>query len=241
MINLKNLNQTATIDFDAGETILINKPTGWSSFDVVNKIKKALKIKKIGHSGTLDPFADGLLILVTGKKTKEAGRFQNLPKTYVGTIALGQTTDTLDTEGEITERKPVPPLTSEKIAAVLSRFLGESLQTPPVYSALKLNGRRAYKLARENREIELAPRKIHIYALELLDFSKAELTIRVHCSKGTYVRALARDIAKSLGTVGYLKSLTRTEIGPFSLEEALEVDAFIDTVKRKQRATAAKQ
>ncbi len=241
MINLKNLNQTATIDFDAGETILINKPTGWSSFDVVNKIKKALKIKKIGHSGTLDPFADGLLILVTGKKTKEAGRFQNLPKTYVGTIALGQTTDTLDTEGEITERKPVPPLTSEKIAAVLSRFLGESLQTPPVYSALKLNGRRAYKLARENREIELAPRKIHIYALELLDFSKAELTIRVHCSKGTYVRALARDIAKSLGTVGFLKSLTRTEIGPFSLEEALEVDAFIDTVKRKQRATAAKQ
>ncbi len=241
MINLKNLNQTATIDFDAGETILINKPTGWSSFDVVNKIKKALKIKKIGHSGTLDPFADGLLILVTGKKTKEAGRFQNLPKTYVGTIALGQTTDTLDTEGEITERKPVPPLTSEKIAAVLSRFLGESLQTPPVYSALKLNGRRAYKLARENREVELAPRKIHIYALELLDFSKAELTIRVHCSKGTYVRALARDIAKSLGTVGFLKSLTRTEIGPFSLEEALEVDAFIDTVKRKQRATAAKQ
>ncbi len=241
MINLKNLNQTATIDFDAGETILINKPTGWSSFDVVNKIKKALKIKKIGHSGTLDPFADGLLILVTGKKTKEAGRFQNLPKTYVGTIALGQTTDTLDTEGEITERKPVPPLTSEKIAALLSRFLGESLQTPPVYSALKLNGRRAYKLARENRDVELAPRKIHIYALELLDFSKAELTIRVHCSKGTYVRALARDIAKSLGTVGYLKSLTRTEIGPFSLEEALEVDAFIDTVKRKQRATAAKQ
>ena len=241
MINLKNLNQTATIDFDAGETILINKPTGWSSFDVVNKIKKALKIKKIGHSGTLDPFADGLLILVTGKKTKEAGRFQNLPKTYVGTIALGQTTDTLDTEGEITERKPVPPLTSEKIAAVLSRFLGESLQTPPVYSALKLNGRRAYKLARENREVELAPRKIQIYALELLDFSKAELTIRVHCSKGTYVRALARDIAKSLGTVGFLKSLTRTEIGPFSLEEALEVDAFIDTVKRKQRATAAKQ
>jgi len=241
LINLKNLNQTATIDFDAGETILINKPTGWSSFDVVNKIKKALKIKKIGHSGTLDPFADGLLILVTGKKTKEAGRFQNLPKTYVGTIALGQTTDTLDTEGEITERKPVPPLTSEKIAALLSRFLGESLQTPPVYSALKLNGRRAYKLARENRDVELAPRKIHIYALELLDFSKAELTIRVHCSKGTYVRALARDIAKSLGTVGYLKSLTRTEIGPFSLEEALEVDAFIDTVKRKQRATAAKQ
>lgn len=241
MINLKNLNQTATIDFDAGETILINKPTGWSSFDVVNKIKKALKIKKIGHSGTLDPFADGLLILVTGKKTKEAGRFQNLPKTYVGTIALGQTTDTLDTEGEITERKPVPPLTSEKIAALLSRFLGESLQTPPVYSALKLNGRRAYKLARENRDVELAPRKIHIYALELLDFSKAELTIRVHCSKGTYVRALARDIAKSLGTVGFLKSLTRTEIGPFSLEEALEVDAFIDTVKRKQRATAAKQ
>ncbi len=235
MIDSKSLKQKTPIDWESGEAILVRKPVGWSSFDVVNKIKKALRIKKIGHTGTLDPFASGLLILVTGKMTRQAAQFQNMPKTYEGVVVLGETTDTLDIEGKIIESKEVPPLTSEKIQVVLENFLGEGLQTPPAFSALKVAGKRAYKLARQQKEVHLEPRRVHIYNLDLLDFEKEELTIRVTCSKGTYVRALARDIALALGTVGYLKTLTRTKIGPYSVETAVGVDELIDTVKAKQQ------
>ncbi len=235
MINCTTLTKTKKIDFEAGETILVKKPVGWTSFDVVNKIKKALQIKKVGHTGTLDPFADGLLILVTGKWTKRAGEFQNLPKTYRGTIVLGQTTDTLDIEGQIIETQEVPPLTLEAISSVLDSFLGESLQIPPSFSALKIGGKRAYQLARKNKAVVLEPRAIQIYEIELLDFNKNELTLQVKCSKGTYIRAMARDIAKALGTVGYLKSLTRTQIGSYYLREAVAVDAFIDWAKKLEK------
>ena len=235
MIDSTKLTKITTIDFEAGETILVNKPVGWTSFDVVNKIKKALRIKKVGHTGTLDPFASGLLILVTGRATREAAKFQNLPKTYEGTIVLGRTTDTLDVEGQFIETKEVPLLTSEEVSSVLAGFLGESLQVPPAFSALKIGGKRAYHLARKKKDVPLEPRPIHIYEIALLNLGENELTFRVTCSKGTYVRALARDVAKALGTVGYLKSLTRTQIGPYSLKTAVEVDAFIDWAKELEK------
>ena len=220
-------------DFEAGEILLIAKPIGWTSFDVVNKLKKALKIKKVGHTGTLDPFAAGLLIVLTGRKTKESAAFQQLPKTYRGILELGKTTDTLDIEGKTTETKPVPDLTKEHVEKVLKSFMGESLQVPPVYSALKIRGERAYKLARRNKPVHLEPRKIEIYAIQLLDFLGDKIYFQVNCSKGTYIRSLGRDIAERLETVGYIKALVRTQIGQYSLDDAVDVNEFIDSVGQK--------
>lgn len=241
MIKSKNPIKKTTYNFEDGEIILINKPVGWTSFDVVNKIRKALRIKKVGHTGTLDPFASGLLIILTGKKTKLAPTFQNLQKTYEGVIELGTETNTLDVDGEVVQTKAIPSLSHEKIKAALRDFEGESLQVPPAHSAVKIKGTRAYKMARRNEPVKLEPRRIHIYSIQLLGYSEGKVHLSVICSKGTYIRALARDVAKSLGTVGYLKSLKRTQVGDYSLEDAWEIDEFIDWALSARKTSENKE
>jgi len=204
--------------------LLIDKPTGMTSFGVVARIRRVLSQKagkkvKVGHTGTLDPFATGLMILVTGKECKNAGNYSKLDKTYEATIHLGQTSTTGDPEGEISEVSDKIP-TSDEINAVLAKFTGEITQTPPIYSAIKINGERAYKLARKGEAVEMPQRQINIYSLDLVDYKYPELKIRTHVSSGTYIRTLAEDIGKELGTGAYCTALRRTTIGEWKIDQA---------------------
>jgi len=195
----------------------------WTSFDVVNKARRILDVKKVGHAGSLDPFATGVLLLCTGRATKWVPQFMELEKEYVGEIELGTTTDTLDVTGRVLTRREVPEYSLDEIHKVCQDFVGEILQVPPAYSALKVQGQRLYKRAREGRAIEVAPRRVKIHRLEVLSYSRPVTTVRVICSKGTYIRALARDIGQALGCGAFLRSLTRTRIGDFRIENALEI------------------
>lgn len=208
--------------------VLVDKPAHMSSFGVVARIRRMLseqagKKVKVGHTGTLDPFATGLVILVVGKATKRAGEFSKLDKVYEATIRLGETSTTGDIEGEIT---PVsnrqPP--REEIEQVIARFIGEIEQTPPAYSAIKINGERAYKLARKGKAVEMPTRKVVIYAIELLEYEYPELKIRTHVSSGTYIRTLAEDLGEQLEVGGYCSALRRTKVGAFTLEQAMKLD-----------------
>ena len=200
------------------------KPIGWTSFDVVNKIKGFVRPAKVGHAGTLDPFAEGVLVICIGKMTKKVESLMDHEKEYVATIQLGSETDTLDTEGKVIKVASITLLSVEKIIDILNTFLGESNQIPPMYSALKVNGRRLYELAREGKVIERKPRKITITEIELLDSNKDSLKIRVKCGRGTYIRVLASDIANAMNTVGFLKSLVRTQVGDFKQEDSIPVE-----------------
>jgi len=200
--------------------LLVNKVPGLTSFDTIRKIKGILGVKKIGHTGTLDKFAEGLLILLTGKYTRLASLFLELTKEYVADIELGKTTDTLDPEGVITATGPVPEL--EKIKTLLPAFTGELNQVPPLFSAVHHEGERAYKLVRSGQSPDLKPRKIQIYQLELINYNPPQLTLRVKCSKGTYIRSLARDLGIGLGTCGYVTRLKRTCIGKYKLADAMD-------------------
>jgi tRNA pseudouridine55 synthase len=217
--------------------ILIDKPAGWTSFDVVAKVRSNLKkystpfpsdnqapnplpVKaKVGHTGTLDPFATGLLILVTGKECKNAGQYSKLGKVYEATIRLGQTSSTGDPEGEITDYNDKKP-SVEEVNEALRQFVGEIEQTPPAHSAIKVNGQRAYKLARKGEKVEIPVRKVTVHSLELLSYDYPELKIRAHVSSGTYIRTLAEDIGKVLGTGAYTAELRRTRVGEYSVEDA---------------------
>ncbi|MBT5078587.1 MAG: tRNA pseudouridine(55) synthase TruB [Candidatus Marinimicrobia bacterium] len=200
------------------------KPIGWTSFDVVKKIKGYVKPSKVGHAGTLDPFAEGVLVICIGKMTKKVESLMDHEKEYVATIQLGSETDTLDTEGKVVKEAEIPLLSDEKIEAILNTFLGESDQIPPMYSALKVNGKRLYKLAREGKVIERQSRKITINEIELLENNIDSLKIRVKCGRGTYIRVLASDIANAMNTVGFLKSLVRTQVGEFRQEDSILVE-----------------
>jgi|TARA_B110000196_G_scaffold269487_1_gene244084 tRNA pseudouridine55 synthase len=200
------------------------KPIGWTSFDVVKKIRGSVKPSKVGHAGTLDPFAEGVLVICIGRMTKKVESLMDHEKEYVATIQLGAETDTLDTEGKVIKEAKITPLSNKKIESLLSTFLGESDQIPPMYSALKVNGKRLYKLAREGKVIERKPRKITITEIELLDNNKDSLKIRVKCGRGTYIRVLASDIANAMNTVGFLKSLVRTQVGDFKQEDSIPVE-----------------
>ena len=200
------------------------KPIGWTSFDVVKNIKGYVKPSKVGHAGTLDPFAEGVLVICIGKMTKKVESLMDHEKEYVATIQLGSETDTLDTEGKVVKEAEIPLLSDEKIEAILNTFLGESDQVPPMYSALKVNGKRLYKLAREGKVIERQPRKITINEIELLENNIDSLKIRVKCGRGTYIRVLASDIANAMNTVGFLKSLVRTQVGEFRQEDSILVE-----------------
>lgn len=203
---------------------LIDKRAGWTSHDVVGKSKRLLHTKKVGHCGTLDPFATGLLVVFSNHATKLARFIEAENKTYIATLKLGEKSASGDTEGEIIETKSVPELSKELIENVFSCFIGKQNQLPPMYSALKFEGRRLYEYARENIEVERKPREIEIYDLKLLNFNNNTIEFEVSCSKGTYVRTLGEDIATKLNTVGYLIALRRTRIGSYDVKDAIDVE-----------------
>lgn len=219
-------------DFLQGGVILIDKPVDWSSFDVVKKIRNILRRRhgvkkiKVGHAGTLDPLATGLMILCTGNATREILSYQGLPKVYEATLRLGRTTPSFDLETEVDGEYPTEHITEQMIRQTLEKLLGESEQIPPVFSAKRLGGKRAYEYARQGKEMKMAPVKIVIHELEMLGYDEKELRLRIRCSKGTYIRALARDIGKALGSGACLVKLRRTEIGHFSVRNAVEPDKF---------------
>ena len=222
--------------------LLVDKPADWTSFDVVNYVRKMVaqaegkkpKNVKVGHAGTLDPFATGLLILLVGKEyTRRAGEFSKLDKTYEVTMRLGQVSTTGDPEGEITEVAGPQP-SEREIEDVFTQFTGEIEQIPPAYSAIKINGQRAYKLARAGKEVIIEPRKVTINSLELTDYTYPEVKFTTDVSSGTYIRTLVEDLAKALGTGAYTRMLRRTRIGNFSGDNALEVAHLeIDQLKQK--------
>ena len=207
--------------------ININKPAGWTSFDVVKKVRGIIKEKKVGHAGTLDPFADGVLVLGTGPDTKKLTDITMASKTYRAELTLGKSTDTQDRDGKISKEEVVPGLTRQTINAVLASFDGIQEQIPPMYSAKQVNGQRLYKLARRNKTVERVPVKITIYQISLLDYNEPVITFEVTCSKGTYVRVLGADIAVKLGTVGHLTALTRTSVGSYHITDAMTIEELI--------------
>jgi len=206
--------------------ININKPVDWSSFDVVKKIKNITKHKKVGHGGTLDPFASGVLIIGTEKDTKSLSSITNSDKTYEAEIELGKATNTLDTEGEVVREMPIPMMESKNIESTLHSFMGKQKQMPPMFSAKKHNGIRLYKLARMGKEIDREDIDIFISDIGLIDFNSNSIKFNVECSKGTYVRVLGKDIAERLGTVGYLTELTRTKVGEHLIDDSLSIELF---------------
>lgn len=201
--------------------LLVDKPKGITSFDVVKIARKKVGVRKIGHAGNLDPHATGLLILGIGRATRFIPYIMDLDKEYIATIKLGILTDTLDVTGEVIDEKPVHDFDEESLKNVLRNFLGEIEQIPPSYSAIRVKGQRLYELAREGIYVTPKPKRVVIYNLEILGINEDKIELRVVCSKGTYIRALARDIGEKLGTYGMVEELRRTKIGPFSIQEAL--------------------
>lgn len=217
----------------AGQVLLIDKPLEWTSFQVVNKlrwvIKKTFNLKKIkvGHAGTLDPLATGLLVICTGKMTKQIDTFQGQEKTYTGTIVLGATTPSYDLETKIDHSYPTDHITDALIKATTKQFLGTIEQYPPVFSALKKDGKRLYQFAREGKEVTIEPRRINIAAFDITEIRGLEVDFRVVCSKGTYIRSLAHDFGKSLNSGAHLSALRRTHIGDFKVSNALTIETFL--------------
>lgn len=203
--------------------ILVNKEKNWSSFDVCAFIRRKFNIKKVGHIGTLDPFAEGLLVVFLGKGTKMIPYFEGLNKEYVGTLTLGKKTSTYDLTGETIEEKDIVPFTKEELINALNSFLGEQEQLPPIYSAIKKDGKPLYYYAREGISIEVKKRLINIYSLDLISFEKDSITFKAKVSKGTYIRSLGNDLAIKLNNLGYLSSLTRTKIGDFALSQSKRI------------------
>lgn len=204
--------------------LLLNKPLGWTSFDVVKKTRSILKIKKIGHAGTLDPLATGLLILCTGKMTKKISDFQIQEKEYTGKLIIGQTTASHDLETEPTPPTDISAISIHQIQLATRQFIGDIQQVPPLHSAIKVDGKRAYKLARSGQEAELKPRTVSIQEFEITSIDLPEISFRVVCSKGTYIRSLARDFGEVLGVGAYLSELCRTRIGSFQLKDAMVLE-----------------
>ncbi len=224
-------------NFIGGATLLVNKPKGWTSFDVVNKIryklKDELKVKKIkvGHAGTLDPMATGLLIICTGKATKHLADFQNLPKEYTGTMTLGATTPSYDAETEPDQEFPYQHITPEMLEQARQQFLGQIEQIPPMFSAIKVDGQPLYKKARKGETIKIEPRPVHIYEFEFIRIALPKIDFRVVCSKGTYIRSLAYDFGQALDSGAYLSALCRTKVGHFQLEDAWNVEDLVDYIE----------
>ncbi|NJN43101.1 MAG: tRNA pseudouridine(55) synthase TruB [Flammeovirgaceae bacterium] len=206
------------------KVLLVNKPLHWTSFDVVNKLRYKLKIKKIGHAGTLDPLATGLLILCTGKMTKRIEEFQGLEKEYTGKFILGQTTPSFDLETTPTNPVDLSEIQHSHIHHAAVKFVGDIQQTPPLYSAIKIDGKRAYEYARKGEAKVLKQRTVHISEFEITSVQLPVVVFRVVCSKGTYIRSLARDFGEALGVGAYLSELCRTRIGKFKLTDALTIE-----------------
>jgi len=210
--------------FEQGQVLAINKPIEWTSFDVVRNIRAMVRIRKVGHAGTLDPLATGLLILCTGKFTKRINEYMSQEKEYTGTITLGAITPTYDLESEPQDFKPYEQISSADADRTTKKFIGEILQVPPAHSAIKKDGKRVYELARKGIEVELEPRRIVISEFEITSFQLPVIGFRVVCSTGTYIRSLANDFGKELGCGGYLSSLCRTRIGSFTLDQSMNME-----------------
>lgn len=223
-------------NFREGEILLVDKPLGWTSFDVVNKlrwkIRKLYNVKKfkVGHAGTLDPLATGLLIICTGKKTKESESFMSQSKVYTGTILLGKTTPSFDLETEYNKTFPTDHITEEKIQEVTKGFIGKQLQTPPIFSAKKIDGKRAYESARAGKKIKMRENLITIndFSVDSTNFPK--INFEIHCSKGTYIRSIANDFGEKLDTGATLIELRRTASGDFTIDDAKGVDEWLDII-----------
>ena len=226
-------------DYKNGELLLIDKPLEWTSFQVVNKlrwhIRKTFQIKKIkvGHAGTLDPLATGLLIICTGKKTKQIEQYQAQVKTYTGTLVLGSTTPSYDLETEIDATFSTTHITEELIHQTTAQFTGNIEQYPPIFSALKKGGKRLYEFAREGKEVEISARKIVIDFFNITAINGLEVDFEIQCSKGTYIRSLAHDFGKALNSGAHLAALRCTKIGDFSVDNAISVEAFIESLKKE--------
>lgn len=229
------------MDFIEGEVLYFNKPLTWTSFNLVARVRynlvRKLKIKKlkVGHAGTLDPLATGVMIICTGKATKRIEEFQYQTKEYIATIKLGATTPSFDLEKEIDATYATEHITRELVEEVLKKFIGSIEQVPPAFSACKIDGERAYELARKGKEVELKPKLLVIDEIELLECNLPEIKIRVVCSKGTYIRALARDIGLALNSGAHLTGLIRTRVGDIRLEHCLEIEDFLDWLETKEK------
>ena len=225
------------MNFIDGEILYIDKPLGWTSFDAVKRMRGALSRRlglkkiKVGHAGTLDPLATGVMILCTGRATKRIDELQAGVKEYVATVALGATTPSFDLETEIDATYPTDHITRQLVENVLQSFKGRIEQIPPSFSACKVDGKRAYELARKGKEVDLKPKILVIDEIELIDFSPESITIRVVCSRGTYIRALARDIGRALDSGGHLTALRRTRVGDVSVDKCLSVDQAAELIK----------
>jgi tRNA pseudouridine55 synthase len=226
----KQTNDFASLDFLDGETLLIDKPPQWSSFKVVHTIRKAINVKRVGHTGTLDPLATGLLIVLTGRNTKQMMNFEGLSKSYTGTSLLGKSSPSMDTETEMMDRDLPKNLNDKLIFKTRDMFLGDIEQIPPMYSALKVDGKKLYDLARKGKEVERKPRKISISRFEITRIDIPEVHFDIQCSKGTYIRVIANDFGEKLGCGAVLKKLRRTAIGDYSVENAISVEEFVQKI-----------
>lgn len=218
--------------FEEGKVLLINKPLYWTSFDAVRKIRNLVRTKKVGHAGTLDPLATGLLIICTGKFTKKINEYMAKEKEYTGSFTLGATTPTYDLESEPVNPRSTGDISNEQIIAATAGFKGEIMQVPPAHSAIKLEGKRVYELARKGKEVKLEPRKVTVHAFDITRIEMPVVYFRVVCSTGTYIRSLAHDFGQALGCGAYLSSLCRTRIGQFKLEDAMTIEGFSEEINR---------
>lgn len=224
------------MDFLAGQTLLFDKPKGWSSFDVVKMIRSNIRIKKVGHAGTLDPLATGLLILCTGKHTKQIQGIQDAEKEYETIFKLGVTTASYDAEQAEENQQDASHITPADIEKALEQFRGDIKQIPPIFSAVKVDGKRAYKSARKGREVKLRERFVSVYEFELIDqgLEAPLFAARIRCSKGTYIRSLVHDLGQALGVGAYITELKRTRIGEHKLEDAWQIDDFVKKVRSER-------
>lgn len=223
MITKKTKQISKSIITD-GLVLLIDKSMSKTSFDVIREVRRKLDIKKVGHAGTLDPLATGLLIVCVGKKTKEIHKYQDMTKVYEGTITLGKSTPSMDSETVPTESKDLSHITNEKIYEIRDQFVGEIEQIPPMYSAIKHKGKSLYKYARKGEEVIREPRKVNVYRFLVKEINLPYINFEIECSKGTYIRVIANDVGEKLSCGGYLSELRRTSIGPYHVDDALTID-----------------
>lgn len=224
MMITKQTKDPQNLDYLAGQVLLIDKPVNWTSFNVVSRVRRLTKVKKVGHAGTLDPLATGLLIVCTGKKTKEISEYQAQRKKYTGIITLGKSSPSMDLATEITEKALPEDLSEERILSTRNKFLGNIEQIPPMFSALKHKGKALYKLARAGKEVERAPRQVEIFSFNITKVELPDIHFEIACSKGTYIRVIADDFGKELGCGGILSLLRRTEIGDYKVEDACDLE-----------------
>jgi tRNA pseudouridine55 synthase len=219
-----------------GEVFFIDKPLEWTSFDVVKKVRNALRIKKVGHAGTLDPLASGLLIVCAGKMTKQIDGFMGQEKEYTGTFVIGATTESFDLEKPILSVANPSHISLEQVQEVVNHLTGHILQIPPMHSAIKVDGKRVYVSARAGIEVKMDPRPVEVREFEITRFEGGEIDFRISCSKGTYIRSLARDLGEQLGVGAYLKALCRTRIGTYTLQEAKTLTTLVEEIKLRSDA-----